>query len=157
MGPSSPFAHFTPVAATLRRGRRDERRTYVPTRSSPDSLPTSSICRTSPPDGVDLQNIYLSPGLASDDVLRTDLPGDIVLVTCEWDGLRAEAERFKERLGSEGLGKRLLYRNIKGVMHAWDKSPNPLWTDKQAEEVYKEACAVLKVVFEHGKLQTIRE
>jgi acetyl esterase/lipase len=110
-----------------------------------------------PPGGVDLQNIYLSPGLASDDVLRTDLPGDIVLFTCEWDGLRAEAERFKERLGSKGLGKRLLFRNIKGVMHAWDKSPNPFWTDKQAEEAYKEACEVLKVVFEQGKLQTIQE
>jgi putative ergosteryl-3beta-O-L-aspartate hydrolase len=57
-----------------------------------------------PPDGIDLRNIYLSPGLASDDVLRTDLPGDIVLFTCEWDELRAEAERFKERLGSEGRG-----------------------------------------------------
>jgi len=110
-----------------------------------------------PPGGVDLQSIYLSPGLASDDVLRTDLPGDVVLFTCEWDGLRAEAERFKERLGSEGLGKRLLYRNIKGVMHAWDKSPNPFWTDKQAEEAYQEACAVLKVVFEQGQLQTIQE
>ena len=110
-----------------------------------------------PPGGVDLENIYLSPGLASDDVLRTDLPGDVVLFTCEWDGLRAEAERFKGRLGSEGLGKRLLYRNIKGVTHAWDKSPNPLWTDRQAEEAYKEACAVLKVVFEHGKLQSIQE
>lgn len=110
-----------------------------------------------PPGGIDLQNIYLSPGLAFDDVLRTDLPGDIVLFTCEWDGLRAEAERFKERLGSEGLGKRLLYRNIKGVMHAWDKSPNPFWTDKQAEEAYKDACAVLREVFEQGKLQAIQE
>ena len=90
-------------------------------------------------------------------MLRTDLPGDVVLFTCEWDGLRAEAERFKERLGSEGLGKRLMYRNIKGVMHAWDKSPNPLWTDKQADEAYKEAYAVLKVVFEQGRLQTIQE
>lgn len=107
-----------------------------------------------PPGSVDLHNIYLSPGLASDNVLRTGLPGDIVLCTCEWDGLRAEAERFKERLG---LGKWLLHRNIKGVMHGWDKSPNPLWTDKQADEAYKEACAVLKVVLEHGELQTIQK
>ena len=110
-----------------------------------------------PPGGIELENIYLSPGLASDDVLRTDLPGDIVLFTCEWDGLRAEAERFKERLGSEGLGKRLLYRNIKGVMHGWDKSPNPFWTDKQAEEAYKNACEILREVFEKGKLQTVEE
>jgi hypothetical protein len=50
---------------------------------------------------------------------------------------RAAAEWFKERLGSEGLGKRLLYRNINGVMHAWDKSSSPFWTDTQAKEAYK--------------------
>jgi len=44
----SPFARFTPAATTLQRGRRDGRRTCVPIRSSPDSLPTSSTCRTSP-------------------------------------------------------------------------------------------------------------
>lgn len=86
-------------------------------------------------------------------MLPTELPGDIVLFTCEWDELRGEAERFKERLGSEGLGKRLLYRNVKGVMHAWDKSPNLSWTDKQAEEAYKQACEVLREVFEQGELQ----
>jgi hypothetical protein len=32
-----------------------------------------------PPGSIDLKSIYLSPGLASDDVLRTDLPGDVEL------------------------------------------------------------------------------
>ena len=42
-------------------------------------------------------------------------------------------------------------------MHAWDKSPNPFWTDKQAEEAYKYACEILREVFEKDKLQTVQE
>jgi hypothetical protein len=114
-GPLSPFPCSTPAATALRRGRRDERRkaNLRPDKELPrfftDLFDKSYIA---PPGGIDLQVIYLSRGLASDDVLRVNLPGDIVLFTCEWDELRAEAGRFKERSGSEGLGK---WRNIKGV------------------------------------------
>lgn len=106
-----------------------------------------------PPEGIDTSNIYLSPACASDDVLRTDLPGDIIMFTCEWDELLAEGERFKDKLGKEGLGKRIHYRKVMGVMHGWDKSPNPLKPDAQGAEAYAEACAILKVVFEKGQLQ----
>lgn len=42
----------------------------------------------------------LSPGVAPDSMLQS-LPDNILILTCEWDGLRAEAERFTERLARD--------------------------------------------------------
>ncbi|KFY31879.1 hypothetical protein V493_00718 [Pseudogymnoascus sp. VKM F-4281 (FW-2241)] len=74
-----------------------------------------------PPHGVSLSDPYLSPGVAPDDILRA-LPEDIIICTCEWDGLRAETERFKERL-IRVLKKRVQYRMITGVFL---EHPSPL-------------------------------
>lgn len=98
-----------------------------------------------PSRDVSLSDPYLSPGVATDEILR-ELPEDIVIYTCEWDGLRAEAERFKERLAG-GLGKRVRYMMVPGVPHAWDKSPNPFKGSSATEQIYREACTDIKGVF----------
>mgnify|MGYP003629409086 FL=1 len=99
-----------------------------------------------PPHNVSLSNCYLSPGLAPDEILG-ELPDDIIIYTCEWDGLRAEAERFKERLVGD-LGKRVRYTVVQGVRHGWDKSPNPFKRNPTRELAYREACVELKRIFE---------
>lgn len=72
--------------------------------------------------GADLNSPYLSPGLAPDDMLQA-LPADIIMYICEFDELRAEAEKFRDRL--QGLpGKRVRSRIIEGVMHGFDKVRN---------------------------------
>merc|ERR1711977_778167 len=98
-----------------------------------------------PPHSASLSDPYLSPGVAPDDMLRA-LPNDIIIYTCEWDGLRAEAERFKERL-TQALEKRVRYRMVVGVSHAWDKSPNPFKRSFTRDDAYREACIEVKRVF----------
>jgi len=98
-----------------------------------------------PPGGVPLDSPYLSPGLAPDDMLRA-LPRDVIIYAVEWDELRAETEKFRERL-EQIPGKRVKFRIIEGVMHGWDKDPNPLWRDQSTEKVYKEACAEMVRAF----------
>ncbi|KFY31275.1 hypothetical protein V493_01250 [Pseudogymnoascus sp. VKM F-4281 (FW-2241)] len=100
-----------------------------------------------PPHGVSLSDSYLSPGVAPDDILRA-LPEDIIICTCEWDGLRAEAERFKDRL-IRVLKKRVQYRMITGVSHAWDKSPNLFERSLAREQAYREACIEVKRIFDN--------
>jgi len=100
-----------------------------------------------PPKDVMLDSPYLSPGVASDDLLKF-LPEDFLIYTCEYDELRAEGERFRDRL--KALGKGVKHRTVIGAMHGWDKSPNPITPDKIAAEVYKEACTEVKRVF-HGR------
>ncbi|KFY45051.1 hypothetical protein V494_01180 [Pseudogymnoascus sp. VKM F-4513 (FW-928)] len=102
-----------------------------------------------PPHGVSLSDSYLSPGVAPDDILRA-LPEDIIICTCEWDGLRAEAERFKDRL-IQVLKKRVHYRMIAGVSHAWDKSPNLFKRSLAREQAYREACIEVKRVFDNNE------
>lgn len=46
---------------------------------------------------VDPSNPYLSPGVASEEMLAT-LPERISIWACQWDGLRAEARRLADRL-----------------------------------------------------------
>ncbi len=97
------------------------------------------------PTGGDMSDPFLSPGVASDEMLRS-LPEDIAIYTCEWDGLCMEGRSFGQRL--EKLGKRVKYRMIEGVPHAWDKAPNPIRTHPEVESSYKEACAELRRVFD---------
>lgn len=96
---------------------------------------------------VSLSNPYLSPSLAPDDMLRK-LPDDVLIYTCEWDGLRAEAERFKAYLANE-LQKRVRYRMVPEVTHAWDKKPH-LKGNGFEESVYREACFEIKRIFDDG-------
>lgn len=98
-----------------------------------------------PPKTIALDSPWLSPGVVDVELLRS-LPGDICIYTCEWDELRAEAERFRARLEEEG-GKRVVYKMLEGTVHAWDKSPNPVWRDPKRDGAYSEACGELRRVW----------
>ena len=100
-----------------------------------------------PPD-IDKSNPYLSPGVASDVLLRKGLPDHIMIYTCEWDMLRAEALKLKDRL--EEMGKRVVHDDVKAVPHAWDKSPNPFKEPFRIQDSYRNACKQLRIVF-HGE------
>lgn len=91
-------------------------------------------------------NPFLSPGVAPEALLAGALPDNIMIFTCEWDMLRAEGEAMEKRL--EGLGKNVLHRQVKGVPHGWDKSPNPFREAKMARMHYGEACSQLRRI--HG-------
>lgn len=96
------------------------------------------------PPTMDMSNPYLSPSQASRDLLSR-LPDDIVLFTCEWDMLREEGQKFKEKL--ETMGKRVYHRMVLGVPHGWDKAPNPLKVTPGVQEHYEDACRELRRVF----------
>jgi len=98
-----------------------------------------------PVGGVDLRSPWLSPGIAPEEMIR-DLPENIVLYTCEWDELCAEADRFHRRLVDD-FGKKVVYKKVMGVTHAFDKTPNPLNWDPKIETMYRDACRELKTVF----------
>ncbi|KFX96146.1 hypothetical protein V490_03488 [Pseudogymnoascus sp. VKM F-3557] len=100
-----------------------------------------------PPHSISLSDPYLSPGITPDDILRA-LPEDIIIYTCEWDGLRAETERLVGRL-IRVPKKRVQYRMLIGVSHAWDKSPNPFKRSLAAEQAYREACIEVKRIFDN--------
>ncbi|KIY53286.1 alpha/beta-hydrolase [Fistulina hepatica ATCC 64428] len=97
-----------------------------------------------PAEGFNFMSPYVSPGLAPDDMIRK-LPDDIVIYPAEWDGLRAEAEHFRDRLVKNFPEKRLHFRVIEGTSHGWDKASNRL-ADKR-EEVYNEGCKHLRRIF----------
>jgi len=80
---------------------------------------------------------YLSPGVASEDIL-SGLPDNIIMYTCEWDMLLAEGERLKARL--EDIGKHVKYRMVTEVPHGWDKAPNPIALTPSVRGHYLEAC-----------------
>jgi len=69
-----------------------------------------------------LNHPLLSPGLASDEVLRKALPENMVMITCGGDSLMDEGEKFRSRL--KRLGKRVDGYVVGGVPHAWDKMPS---------------------------------
>ncbi|EEB96519.1 hypothetical protein MPER_04335, partial [Moniliophthora perniciosa FA553] len=98
-----------------------------------------------PAHGVDLHSPWLSPGIAPDPMIK-DLPENIVLYTCEWDELQAEGQRFYERLVND-FGKKVVYKKVMGVAHAFDKTPNPFKWDPKIEGMYKDACRELRAVF----------
>lgn len=101
-----------------------------------------------PPDTVPLNSPYLSPGTASDGHLRLALPDEIILHTCEWDMLLAEAQEFKTRLESPAIAKNVNYHMVKGVPHGFDKAPNPLKPTPGVREHYLRACRELRRIFE---------
>lgn len=102
-----------------------------------------------PPHNVDMSDPLLSPAVAADHIIKEGLPKDIIIYTCEWDELRDEAERFRDRLRT--IEKNVHYTMIEGVSHAWDKNvftENPL-----REKYYREACEKLAELFEDVEME----
>ena len=93
----------------------------------------------------DRSHPFLSPGIASEGLLRL-LPNDIILFTCEWDMLRAEAETFGIRLRRE-LRKTVTHTVIPQAAHAWDRTTNPFHIDNTVLQYYRQACTALEYIF----------
>jgi len=89
---------------------------------------------------------FCSPAAATDDELRSSLPNNIMIYTCEYDDLRQEAQDFSDRL-RDCVGRKVSYTMIRGVPHGWDKSPNPLWPPRQVSKLYEAATAELQEWF----------
>ena len=96
---------------------------------------------------MDMGSPYLSPGVASEDIL-SGLPDNIIMYTCEWDMLLDEGERMKARL--EDISKHVEYRMVPEVPHGWDKAPNPIALTPGVREHYLEACRELSRIFENS-------
>ncbi|KAI9720788.1 MAG: hypothetical protein M1812_002627 [Candelaria pacifica] len=97
------------------------------------------------PPGGDMSDPFLSPAVAPDEVLR-GLPNDIIVYTCEFDGLLVEGRKFSERLQKD-IGKNVVYTMVEGVPHGWDKAPNPLKWTPGVDQHYTKACTELNRVF----------
>jgi acetyl esterase/lipase len=93
----------------------------------------------------DMRSPLLSPGIASDEVLKSALPGNLVLISCRGDQLLKETERFRERLGR--LGKRVGGYVVEGVGHGWDKKPTFGKGDAKRDEAYGVAVKSLQEVW----------
>ena len=103
------------------------------------------------PQNLDKSNPYLSPGVASEELLQHSLPDYIQIYTCEWDMLRAEALTLRDRL--KDLGKQVTHEEVKGQPHGWDKSVNPFKEAIGAKQLYSNACRALSSAF-HGADET---
>ena len=102
-----------------------------------------------PPDTMLHASPFVSPGLASDPMLLDGLPDDIQIFLCEWDMLLREGEVFAQRLLA--LGKNVTETLIPGVVHGWDKHPDP-WRDQKAiDALYQKACQGLRESFARGQ------
>ncbi|RDW88208.1 hypothetical protein BP6252_00240 [Coleophoma cylindrospora] len=101
------------------------------------------------PATLDQGHPYLSPGVASDELLARALPRDIWLLGCQDDMLYEEGRVFAERLGKKreegGLEKEVRYRCVEDTVHAWDKSPNPV---PKPEPIYAEICAEVREILQ---------
>lgn len=95
--------------------------------------------------GEEKEGPWMSPGLATDQMLRENLPEKVVLYACEWDYLCEETEVFKERL--KGLGKIVSGYVVKEVVHAWDKFPTFAKGGEKRHEMYSHAVGELKGMF----------
>lgn len=103
-----------------------------------------------PAEDLDMADPFLSPAVAKEDMLSL-LPQDILLHTCEFDGLADEGRRFAQRL--EAMNKRVFYRQIKGVPHAFDRHP-ALKIPPAVKSCYMEVCSVLKGLLMNPELAT---
>ncbi|KAI4088398.1 MAG: hypothetical protein LQ344_006117 [Seirophora lacunosa] len=88
---------------------------------------------------------YLSPAAAPTHLLKA-LPDVIVLYPCQWDGLAAEAEKFKDRLEHE-TDKMVRYRVIPEARHGFDRAPNPFYSNAKRATYYQLACEELRAIF----------
>jgi acetyl esterase/lipase len=91
----------------------------------------------------DLSSPYLSPALATDEVLRS-LSGRIALYSVEWDDLRQETEEFRKKLGA--LGKMVGGNCVEGAVHAWDKFPTYKKGDLKRDGMYADAINELRLM-----------
>lgn len=82
----------------MTRTRTDRRRTNpFPDKDLPRCLiDFFDTCYLYPPSSISVLDPLLSPGIAPGSMLNS-LPEDIIICTCEWDGMRDEAEQFKVR------------------------------------------------------------
>ncbi|KAK3361479.1 Alpha/Beta hydrolase protein [Lasiosphaeria ovina] len=99
-----------------------------------------------PPD-LKLNDPFLSPSKASDELLMEGIPPNVIFYTCEWDMLLREGDEFAKRLGEEPINKNVRYKMIPGVPHGWDKSPDPVKPAADSEKLYLECCEALKEIF----------
>jgi acetyl esterase/lipase len=95
----------------------------------------------------DLSSPLLSPGLAPDELLKTALPDQLVIISCGGDQLLAETERFRKRL--VGLGKKVDGCVVDGVGHGWDKKSTFSRGDVQRDESYRLAIESLQESWSH--------
>lgn len=93
------------------------------------------------PKPEDMSNPLLSPGLASDEILRDALPEHVVMITCWKDALLVEGEKFREKL--KGVGKRVEGYTVLGVEHGWDKWPTWRMGNRERDEAYEVAARSL--------------
>jgi acetyl esterase/lipase len=91
-----------------------------------------------PKSEIDLHSPLVSPALASDEMVRDNLPENVVIFTCWKDTLRREGDIFRERLRT--LGKTVNGYMIDGVPHGWDKWPSMWWGNASRSKAYKDAC-----------------
>ena len=95
------------------------------------------------PNPEDKDSPFVSPAMASDDMLNEALPSTIAFYLCEWDMLLGEGKKFAERL--EKLGKTVHVTVINEVQHGFDKIP-AIRLDPKIRSHYLEACAVIDQV-----------
>lgn len=98
-----------------------------------------------PKEGLDMHSELLSPGLASEELLREALPQRMVMITAWGDGLLTEGEKFRERL--IGAGKRVDGYTVQGVEHGWDKWPSWWKGDEKRDRAYGTAVETLREVW----------
>ncbi|KAL2158804.1 hypothetical protein VTH06DRAFT_3996 [Thermothelomyces fergusii] len=119
-----------------------------PDQTLPETLTSLfDACYLHPPD-LPLDSCYLSPSMATDEHLAAAIPQTVIFFTCEHDMLLQEGEALARRLREPPICKDVRYKMIKGVAHAWDKSPDPTKPAALSEELYRECCAHLSEAFE---------
>jgi acetyl esterase/lipase len=121
-----------------------------PDKTLPDTLTSLFDASYLHPPSLRLANPYLSPSKATDEQLAQAMPETMILYTCEWDMLMREGEEFAQRLKKAPMSRDVKYKMVKGVPHAWDKSPDPTKPAAFSEELYQECCGYLKEVFERA-------
>ena len=95
------------------------------------------------PNPEDKDSPFVSPAMASDDMLIEALPSTIAFYLCEWDMLLDEGQKYAERL--ENLGKPVHVTVIPEVQHGFDKIP-AITLDPKVGLHYLDACAVINQV-----------
>ncbi|KAL1997822.1 hypothetical protein VTN02DRAFT_674 [Thermoascus thermophilus] len=145
---TKPTARPTPTATALTTPTPSKSEASSPASPLPEkTLPaflTTLFDDSYLPDPLDRSSPYASPVLAPDDLLRTALPRDVFLYTCEWDMLLKEGQHFVRRL--QRLGKRVRAMMIEKVPHAWDKSANPFRDQGRVNVLYRDACAEMRAL-----------
>ncbi|KAL2182227.1 alpha/beta-hydrolase [Thermothelomyces heterothallicus CBS 203.75] len=119
-----------------------------PDQNLPETLTSLfDACYLHPPD-LPLDSCYLSPSMATDEHLAAAIPQTVIFFTCEHDMLMQEGEALAKRLREPPISKDVRYKMIKGVAHAWDKSPDPTKPAEYSEDLYRECCGYLSEAFE---------